>query len=164
MFYKCKKVEKHYDFENAIKMFENIRLGEICLSTLPANKHIVKYVYFNKGYVHTIISASGEIKLYGNFLDLDQNHEIIKEFNNDKKFLESIGIAGACISLDSLISFHINVFDKNELGKIDTLKLYNNYSYLYLSNKKKFLSDFVLREYNSPLFRYKNYFFYYSKY
>ncbi|HLP94654.1 MAG TPA: hypothetical protein VK168_11495 [Saprospiraceae bacterium] len=150
------------DFSTIETLFSDTILSEICIQTVRTNRNFNKFIFIKDGEVYYVNKRLFKTSVYGNHFKEKSEQEVLENFNSYSKLLESKGIIGACISIDSTIKFKLSSFNTKTLQIVDTLNLHKNYKYLCVT-KKDIRRSFILpREYDSNLFYFKPFYFYYS--
>jgi hypothetical protein len=149
------------DFTKIETLLRDTALSRICIRTIPSNSNYNKFIFVNHGEVFTINKGFFKTKIYGNNFSEISPERAIEEFKYYSDVLESKGIIGSCLAIDSLIMLKMDNFNINCLQVTDTLHEYKNYKYLCVT-KKDIRLTFVHHEYYSDLFYIKPFYFFYS--
>ena len=156
------KNEEVINFEKIESLFCDTSLNNICIRKIPTNKNFNKFIFINRDKVYIISKGFFYIDVHGNdFNDVSKN-EVLKDFKYYSTILNSKGIFGSCLSIDSTLVLETKNFDVKELQLIDTSSIYKKYQYICMTTKDIRLS-FVPHEYCSELFFRKPIYFYYSE-
>ena len=148
------------NFAKVELLFNDTSLNNICINKIHSNKNN-KYIFINRGEVYTIKKGLLTTDIIGSDITGVSKKRVLEDFKYYSKMLNSKGVVGSCLSIDSTLMFKTNDFDTNELQHVDTNGIYKNYQYICITTED-IRMFFVPHEYYSDLFFRKPFYFYYS--